>query len=38
MLIKGAFDDEHKAEIYAELSNEVEGTDDVTFYVAVIKE
>lgn len=37
-LIKGAFDDERKAEIYAELSNEVEDTEGVAYYVAVIKD
>ena len=37
-LIKGAFDDERKAQTYADLSNEIEDTDGVRYYVAVIKE
>lgn len=36
-LVKGAFDDEKKAIIYAELSNEIEKLEGVTYYVAVIK-
>lgn len=36
-MIKGAFDDESKADTYAELSNEMEELEGVTYYVAVIK-
>lgn len=37
-MIKGAFDDENKADTYAELSNEMEELEGVTYYVAVIKD
>lgn len=37
-MIKGAFDDENKADIYAELSNEMEELEGATYYVAVIKD
>lgn len=37
-MIKGAFDDENKADTYAELSNEMEALEGVTYYVAVIKD
>ena len=36
-LVKGAFDDEQKAITYAELSNEIEESEGVTYHVAVIK-
>lgn len=36
-LVKGAFDDEQKATTYAELSNEIEESEGVTYHVAVIK-
>lgn len=36
--VKGTFDDERKAEVYAELSNEIEKDMDGEYYVAVIKE
>lgn len=36
-LVKGSFDDEQKATTYAELSNEIEESEGVTYHVAVIK-
>lgn len=36
-MIKGAFDDENKADTYAELSNEMEASEGAKYYVAVIK-
>lgn len=37
IIVRGAFDDEQKAITFAELSNEIEELEGVTYHVAVIK-